>query len=196
MKNRNLALTILAAILVFACNLPSATTPGAGLTETPTFTPIPLPSATATAAGSTVPFASPNTGGLNCRVGPDTSFSVVVVLAGGQSAEIVGKNPDGSWWYVKNPSQPGSSCWISAAFATVTGDASGIQVVAVPPTPTSKPGSAAGVVIDVDVSIDPDEIHVGGCIGPIQPVTVHASIRTDGAIKMKVHLKDEQSGNI
>ncbi len=195
MKHRKLVLTFLAAILAFACNLPTPT-PATSITETPTFTLIPLPTATGTAAGSTVPFASPNDGALNCRTGPDTTFAVAAVLAAGQSAEIAGKNPAGTWWYVKNPSVPGSFCWISAAFATVTGDVSGVAVVAVPATPTNKPGSAAGVVIAVDVSVDPDEIHVGGCIGPIQPVKVYASIRTDGAIKMTAHLKDEQSGNI
>src|SRR5688572_14917544 len=130
MKNRNLALIVLAAVLAFACNIPTPT-PVTSLTETPTFTPIPLPSATATLQGSTVPFASPNDGALNCRTGPATTWPVATVLNTGQSAEIVGKNPDGSWWYVKNPAAPGTFCWVSAAFVSVTGDASGVQVVAV-----------------------------------------------------------------
>jgi len=198
MKNRNLVYIFLISVFIFACNLPSAV-PGTNPTPAPiTFTPIPaiIATGTATAAGSTVPHASPNDGALNCRTGPDTTYAVAAVLNTGQSVEIAGKNSVGSWWYVKNPAAPGTFCWISAQFATVTGDASGVQIVAVPPTPTNKPGTSAGVITDIGVSVDPNSIHVAGCIGPIQPVTVFVSIRSNGPMKIKVHLKDEQSGEI
>ena len=202
MKNRKIALLCLAVILIVACNLP-----GPGVTidiPTPTFTPIILvavASPTATLAGSTVPFASPSGDPLNCRTGPSTAFPAIAILSPGQSTEIVGKNPDGTWWKVKNLQLPGGFCWISAAFSTVVGDVSGVPAEvgpALPPTstsPTAPPGSA-GVVNSVHVSISPDSIHVGGCIGPIQPVNVSAKVGTSGAIKIKVHFKDEQSGSL
>jgi hypothetical protein len=195
MKNRNFALIVLAAILAFACNLPTPT-PATGVTETPTFTPIPiLASATATLQGSTVPFASPNDGALNCRTGPATTWQVAAVLGTGQSVEIVGKNTDGSWWYVKNPAATGTFCWVSAAFVNVTGDASGVQVVAVPATPTNNPNSS-GAINSIDVFVEPDTIHVGGCIGPIQPIKVFAKIGSSGPVKIKVHFKVEQTGDL
>jgi hypothetical protein len=196
MNHRKFVFLTLIVILILACNLPSAVQSTNPTPAPITFTPIPVIVATPTntPAGSTVPHASPNDGALNCRTGPDTTFAVAAVLNTGQSVEIVGKNTAGTWWYVKNPASAAAFCWISGQFATVTGDISGIQIVAVPPTPTNKPGSAAGAIIDVGVSVDPNSIHVAGCIGPIQPVTVYVSIRTNGAINIKVHLKDAQSG--
>lgn len=197
MKRRKALFIFLSAILVFACNLPAAI-------PTPTPSPIPaasltptavLPTLTATVVGSTVPFASPNDGPLNCRSGPGTNFQVVVVLNPAQSAEVVGKNPEGTWWHVKNPSIAGSFCWISVPFANITGDASGVQVVAIPPTPTNVP-NAKVVVTHIEIFVDPQTTHVGGCIGPIQPISVSANIQTNGAIKLKVHFKDEQTGNL
>jgi SH3-like domain-containing protein len=200
MKFRKIILFIVAALLVFSCNLPAGV-PAADPNVAPapiTFTPIPVIAATGTntPAGSTVPYASPNDGALNCRTGPDTAFAVAAVLNTGQNAEIAGKNSTGSWWYVKNPAAPGSFCWISAQFASVSGDASAVPIVAVPATATNKPGTTAGVITDIGVSVDPNSIHVAGCIGPIQPVKVFVSIRSNGAIKIKVHVKDEQSGEI
>ena len=202
MKKRKIALLCLAVILILACNLPASVV----TTDipTPTFTPIILVAVntpTATLAGSTVPFAAPSGDPLNCRTGPSTLFPAIAVLSPGQSTEIVAKNPEGTWWKVKNPQLPGGFCWISAAFSTVTGDISGVVAEvgpALPPTSTSPsavPGSA-GVVNSVHVSMNPDSIHVGGCMGPIQPVSVSAKIGTTGAIKIKVHFKDEQTGSL
>ena len=196
MKNRNLAVLSLAVIFVFACNLPAAI-PAVNPIDAATSTPLSgaeIPTATATTSGSTVPFASPSGGPLNCRSGPDTSWPIITVLSTGQSVEIVGKNPGGTWLQVK---AAGTFCWISAGFATITGDLSAIPIVAVPPTPTTKPGSSSpGVISSVDISVKPDSISVPGCIGPIQPVTIYAKIQSNGAIKIDWHFKDEQSGNL
>jgi hypothetical protein len=122
---------------------------------------------------------------------------VVVVLNPGQTAEIVGKNPDGSWWYVKNPLLAGNFCWVSAAFTSTSGNLGGIPLAAIPPTiviPTAVP--AAVVVTDVSVSVSPTTIHVGGCMGPIQPSTISATITTSGAIKLQYHFETDQNGSL
>jgi hypothetical protein len=97
MKHRKFLFVILIAALVLACNIPAATPVGTTLPGTTTVTPtttLTAIAATFTPIGSTVPFAMPNDGPLNCRTGPGTNYQVLVVLAGTQSAEVVGKNPE------------------------------------------------------------------------------------------------------
>ena len=201
MKRRLLILSIV-SMLIFACNFPSIS--AAGVTPTAAaVSPTAPASATSPAVAptalstSSIPLAAPNGQPLNCRSGPGTSWSVVVVLNPGQTAEIVGKSPDGSWWYVKNPFLQGNFCWISADFTSTSGDLGGIPLAAIPPTlviPTPVP--AAIVVTDVSVSVSPTTIHVGGCMGPIQPSTISATITTSGAIKLQYHFETDQNGSL
>jgi hypothetical protein len=141
--------------------------------------------------------AIPNGGPLNCRTGPGTGYTALVVLNPGQPVEIVGKSPDGLWWQVKNPFLAGSVCWISAAFATTTGNVSGVPVAAVPPTAVlPSPVPSAATVIDVSVSVDPKTIQVGGCMGPIQPSTINATVTVSGAIKLQYYFDTDQNGTL
>lgn len=199
MKNRNILLLCLAVMLALACNLPAAGAPGAS-TETVTATapifPVSSETPTATVAVPAGVNASPSSDGLNCRNGPGTNWPSVAVLNQGQSTQVVGKTPDGTWLYVAHPTSPGNFCWISAAFATVTGDLNSIQVVALPPTLTPAPGSGKPNVTLIDISLHPDEYHVGGCIGPIQEINISAKIGLDGPAKIKWYFKDEQSGKL
>jgi hypothetical protein len=122
---------------------------------------------------------------------------VIVILNPGQTAEIVGKTPDGSWWYVKNPFLQGNFCWISAAYTNTSGNLGGVPLAAIPPTvvlPTAVP--AAVVVTDVSVSVSPNKIGVPGCMGPIQPSTISATITTNGAIKLQYHFETDQNGSL
>src|SRR5215216_208665 len=61
------------------------------VTETPTSTPF-------------VTLASPREQPVNCRVGPDISYAVIGALNLGNQAEVIGKNIDITWIYVRNPS--------------------------------------------------------------------------------------------
>ena len=192
MKKRNMLVLCLAVILILSCNLPAAATPGVE-TPTATFTPaLFINTDTPTVTAPSGPLAAPTSDALNCRSGPATSWPAVAVLNVGQTTPIVGRTQDGTWLYVNNPSSPGSFCWISAAFATVTGDISGVQVVIAPATPTG----AVVRVTHVDISVNPKETHVAGCIGPVQPVSISAHITTNGPIKLKMHFKEEQTGNL
>lgn len=202
MKTLRIMILAIFSVLILACNFPLITAATAVSTET-SFPTSPPPSATtaavasATLSTSTVPLASPNGQPLNCRFGPDTSWLVVVILNPGQTAEIVGKIPDGSWLHVKNPFIQGSFCWISSSFATTTGDLSGIQVVAIPPTVVLPSSTASPVVVtDVSVSVDPDKIAVPGCMGPITPSTITATITVNGAIKLDWHFETDQNGTL
>lgn len=192
MKHRKILFTILVTLLILACNIPTPTP--VGTTATPTSTVI-LPTATFTPVGSTVPFAVPNDGPLNCRSGPGTNYQVVVVLGGTQSAEIVGKTPDAAWWYVKNPYLAGNFCWVISTFVNTSGNVNSVQVVAVPATPTNAPNPVS-VVTAIEMSIDPETIHIAGCIGPAQPITVTARIQANGPMQIKVHFRDELAGDL
>ncbi|HEY2981023.1 MAG TPA: hypothetical protein VGJ22_07580 [Anaerolineales bacterium] len=196
MKHRQRTLLFLSGILILACSCPLVSTTGVPATSTvpvgvgsPTNTFVPL-------STSAVAVASPNGQAVNCRTGPGTSWPIVITLNPGQSAEIVGRNAEGTWWQVKNPAVAGSFCWMSATFVTVSGDVSGVAIAAGPPAPAASATAVAGsgIVTNVSVSVDPEEIHVGGCVGPLQQSTVTANIVVNGAVKIDYHFETEQDG--
>jgi hypothetical protein len=104
-------------------------------TTTPTITQTPTDTLTPTPA---VPMASV-TLNTNCRFGPGLVYEYLGALLEGETAEIHGVNPGGNFWYIENPDQPGEYCWITAAYALVTGDTSQVPVLTPPPTPTYTP---------------------------------------------------------
>jgi uncharacterized protein YraI len=53
------------------------------------------------------------TGNLNIRSGPGIQFSVVGWIPAGQTAEIIGRNADNSWWQIQ---YGGVTGWISAVY--------------------------------------------------------------------------------
>ena len=106
---------------------PPATTPT--ITQTPTETLTPTPS---------IPMVSV-TVNTNCRFGPGQVYEYLGALLEGETAEIHGINPDGNFWYIENPDRPGSYCWITAAYAQVSGDTSQVPELTPPPTPTHTP---------------------------------------------------------
>ena len=110
-----------------ACNFPSDETPlSTPTTDSPpsalsTPTPIPIETLLALPTSTTAPTVTPslsvaftNDALVNCRSGPATSFSVIGELKSGRQAEVIGKSADLAWWYVKNPSDPSTSCWLFA----------------------------------------------------------------------------------
>ncbi len=77
---------------------------------------------------NTVPLSA-NTGqcmasghNINLRTGPDVSFAVIAVL--NESAPIVGKNGDASWYQV---SHRGQTAWAAANVLSVSGDCSSLS---------------------------------------------------------------------
>lgn len=71
----------------------------------------------------------------NCRTGPGQAYPSIFGLPVGQTAEVVGKNTSTNYWIIKIPNGSGT-CWLWGQYATVTGDASALPTVAIPPTPT------------------------------------------------------------
>jgi len=91
--------------------------------DTPTLVPTPTFGVT---------LASPKDQPVNCRFGPGVSYAVVGALDLGRQAEMIGRNPDSSWWYVKNPSDPSTVCWLSAEFVNTVGNVAALPVVGPP----------------------------------------------------------------
>ncbi|HLO31614.1 MAG TPA: SH3 domain-containing protein [Anaerolineales bacterium] len=185
MRNRLWAAIITVIFGVSSCNMPtSQTTETPFLTpmlETPissisTLTPVPfetvadieIPTVTPTSTPS-VFLASPKDQPVNCRFGPGISYAVIGALNLGKQAEIIGRDPDSTWWYVRNPSDPSTSCWLSAEFVQTVGDVQSLPVVNPPVI----------MVTGIYVRVDPPVINAA-CDAFPQVVVISAEITASG----------------
>ena len=172
-------------LILTSCNFPSSQgnqTPPAQPTldtpssnnSTPTLLPIEtllalqLPTVTPTQTPR-LAIAFPKDQPVNCRSGPSTSYTVIGELKLGRQAEMIGRNLDSTWWYVKNPSDPSTFCWLAADFTDTEGNVESLPVVNPPEI----------MVTAINVSIDPPVMNVA-CNGFPQVVTINARITTNG----------------
>lgn len=119
----------------------------------PTLVPTPvLPPTLPSVSNEPVVAPQPNNGpatlttlvGLNIRTGPSVDYPIVSKLAEGQSAQITGKNPEGTWWQVIYPPDSGSPAWVLADVQYSTSSNSEVVQIAQlppPPPPTATPTS-------------------------------------------------------
>ena len=199
MKHRNIIIVILMAVIASSCNLPS----GASATEAPvvlftdtpappTLTPLPtdtpaptntpLPTLTFTPS---VPTITTLDKPVNCRLGPGTAWFNSSALNLGQSAQIVGKNFDASWWLIQDPLNPGKNCWVAASVTSASGNLASLQVVQTP----------AASVTNVTIKLDPKTINLGFlCLLPMPVVKIKGTIETNGPTTVKWHFETEQGG--
>lgn len=187
MRNRLWVAVIAFVFGVSSCNLPaSQTTEPAGSTalpvldtptaSTPTPTVIPIetllslehPTITPTSTPN-VFLASPKEQPVNCRFGPGTSYAVIGALVLGRQAEMIGRNEDSTWWYVRNPSDPSTSCWLSADFVQTVGNVQSLPVVNPPEI----------MVTGIQVQVEPPVMNVA-CDAFPQIVTISARITSSG----------------
>ena len=110
--------------------------------ETPTQTAesalSPIPDFTAT---SSIPEISVSVD-TNCRVGPGAIFERVGILLVGETAEIVGREPKGEFWYIRNPDQDTEYCWVWGEYATVSGNTLPLLYLSPPPPPSAAFGAS------------------------------------------------------
>lgn len=92
---------------------------------TPTITPTPTPD---------TPMMSVSVD-TNCRVGPGGVYDYLGAILVGELAEIVARNANSTYWYIRNPDASGF-CWAWGEYATITGNTAGLPVFTPPPTPT------------------------------------------------------------
>jgi hypothetical protein len=194
MRNHFWIAVIAALIGLSSCNMPASETTGipvSGITpmldtptsSIPTLMPVPLetlvefePPTAAPTSTPSVFLASPKDQPVNCRFGPATSYAVIGALVLGRQAEIIGRNTDSTWWYVRNPSDPSTSCWLSAEFVQTVGDVQSLPVA----------GSPDIMVTGISVSIEPSVINVA-CDALPQTVIITARITASGPTTVTWH---------
>jgi hypothetical protein len=113
---------------------PTLTFTPPGPTAPPTFTPNPY--FTATVANVPLITVSVDT---NCRVGPGKAYELVGALLTGETVEVFARDPTGNYWYIRNPDDHNSFCWVWGEYATITGNTSTLPVYTPEPTPTPAP---------------------------------------------------------
>ena len=119
-------------------NPPTETITAIPETPTPTLEPTMLPTLDVTATLET-PMISVSTD-TNCRVGPGAIFQRVGILLVGETAEIIGREPKGEFWYIRNPDADSSDaeyCWVWGEYATVTGNTLPLLFLSPPPPPAT-----------------------------------------------------------
>jgi hypothetical protein len=98
-------------------------------TEAPTATATtpPVATDTPTPAPPAKPKLVVNSGDVNVRAGPGTSFEILKMVDRGQEYDLVGKNADGDWWQVC--CVDGKQGWIVGEFADTDGAVDQLPVV-------------------------------------------------------------------
>jgi len=194
MRNRLWTVVIATLIGLSSCNLPATETaeipasPPTPVLDTPTssiptLTPasietligVELLTPTASSTPSAI-LASAKDQPVNCRFGPGISYAIIGALIIGRQAEIIGRNADSSWWYVRNPSDPSTSCWLSAEFVQTAGNVESLPVVSSPEI----------MVTGVYVRVDPPVINVA-CDALPQVVVISAEITSSGPATVVWH---------
>ena len=72
-----------------------------------------------------------------CRQGaPVAAFKSVVIIKSGQLVEVLARNRDNDSFYVKNPYEDNSACWIYGKEFVLDGNAEGLKFTTLQPTST------------------------------------------------------------
>ncbi|CAG0940417.1 hypothetical protein ANRL1_00149 [Anaerolineae bacterium] len=160
-------LTICLAII--SCNLPASAPPDEApttnsLTDTPssvsTSTETATPVFTVTASETPVPTATlckptvtSNTN-ANVRNGPGQVYNVIGSIPQGGTANVAGKNYDGTWWYIEFAGGDSGFAWIAGSVTNATCIPDTLALIAAPPTPilptntpTPIPTSTLGILL-------------------------------------------------
>ena len=183
----------LETVIAAACNLPGGEAPPVtatlqvipAQTETATHLPtlvVPTPRPTLTPPVVTntpeVPFASPREQPVNCRGGPDVGWEAVSGLQPGGTAEIVGKNAQNTWWYVRDPLNAGEFCWVAMSVTVASGN------LALVPLAQSPIASVTGLTVATDVAFmacgEPNTIAFSGTITTNGPTEVEYQWEVEG----------------
>ena len=101
----------------------------------------------------------------NCRSGPGLAYGALGIVRVGETAQVVGRNAESTYWIVKLPSNQAITCWVWGQYATLAGNSGGVAVRTPPPTPT--PAATSTTVVSYTVKFD----SVSACGAPWYSVT-------------------------
>ena len=135
-------------------------------TPQPTFTPIPTFTFTPTPVEISVQVTVEL---INCRSGPGTIYETITEIRQGRILRAIGRNDSATWFYVRDPGNPGGFCWVSGDVTQVTGEASLLPIIQPP----------IAIVTNVDLRVEPNRIVVN-CNQFPQTVFFEAQITTSG----------------
>jgi hypothetical protein len=76
---------------------------------------------------------------VNVRAGPNTDYDLIGTLIPGQTSEILGQSPTGTWLKIRYIGGPDNAGWVFREFVRVMGDAPNMPTILPPPTPTLPP---------------------------------------------------------
>jgi hypothetical protein len=171
---RRVLLTGLFSLYLTACSVSTPVPP----TTTPTPTFAPTGTATITLTPTPLPTTPPVELNLtmtrelvNCRYGPGVVFELINELKEGQTVRAVGRNDSSTWWYVRDPGNPGGNCWVSADVSKLDGDGSQLSIVR----------SSAASVIDLELIVEPNRMVVS-CFQFPQTFFFEARITADAPV--------------
>ena len=82
----------------------------------------------------------------NCRTGPGDEYEVLFTYLAGKQLEIVGRYDPGNFWLVKSNESPAGTCWLWGQYVDVVGSYWAVPSVTPPPTATSAPPRAPGIL--------------------------------------------------
>jgi hypothetical protein len=138
-KFQRLSIVLVIAVIALACNLPSgapstASPAAVDGTVSPTITETATPTATLVPGTACLPTVVTNTD-ANVRNGPGQVYSILGQLPQGSTANVAGKNSDGTWWYIQFAAGPNGHAWIAGSVTTAVCIPSTLAIVAAPPTP-------------------------------------------------------------
>ncbi len=92
-----------------------------------------------------------------CRQGPSTAFPTISYILVGQEAEVIGRNPEDTWWLIRDPQGKFGNCWVWGETTTLIGDKNRVPIVQPPPLPTP--------VAQVNFETAYANIHICGGVG-------------------------------
>ena len=169
---RRVLLTGLFSVCLAACSFSTPIPP----TATATFTP--TPTATITLTPTPLPTATPVEFNLkiikeivNCRSGPGVVFELINEFEEGQTLRVVGRDVDSTWWYIRDPGNPGGKCWVSADVSEVNGDTEALPIIQ----------SLAASVINIELIVEPNRMVVS-CFQFPQTFFFEAKVTADAPV--------------
>lgn len=163
------ALTLQAPTVTLAPTQPFTETP---TTPPPTLTQIPTSIPPTSPPPSPQPLMVTANVETRCRQGPSTAFPTISYILVGQQAEVIGRNPEDTWWLIRDPQNKFGNCWVWGETTQLLGDESKVPVVQPPPLPTP--------VTQVNFEASYANIHICGGVA-----TVIFQVRNTGTVEFR-----------
>jgi hypothetical protein len=98
------------------------------LLATPAETATPI--ATAAIANTALPTTLSVSVATNCYAGPSTHYGFVITIYPGTTVTVVGKDIADNYWIIDVPGYPGTVCWLSGQYASLSGDTTDLSAPA------------------------------------------------------------------